>query len=154
MTILYFDSQWVFISSFTLVSLFRWGEVLEPLQPVVTRTLADTQERLTYRMQAFVKEGIYNYTPAEEDINYPQCLQAPEVDVSANPAQDEADGEAAAQTENGSKKDAEAAKWYPPLQMVLIYLSRLYHCLDAKIFGGLAHEAVLACGASIVKAGR
>lgn len=118
------------------------------------RTLADTQERLTYRMQAFVKEGIYNYPPSQEDLDYPNCLQVPEPDPvidqesNADPEND------IAQSENGDKNDPSASKWYPPLQMVLVYLSRLYNCLDSKIFGGLAHEAVLACGASIVKAGR
>lgn len=33
----------------------RRGEAVQPLMPVLHRTLADVQERLTFRAQAFIK---------------------------------------------------------------------------------------------------
>ena len=33
----------------------RRGEAMQPLRPVLHRTLADVQERLTFRAQAFIK---------------------------------------------------------------------------------------------------
>ena len=33
----------------------RRGEAVQPLTPVLHRTLADVQERLTFRAQAFIK---------------------------------------------------------------------------------------------------
>ncbi|GMH44082.1 hypothetical protein BSKO_12016 [Bryopsis sp. KO-2023] len=131
----------------------RWGEALEPLRPVVLRTLADSQERLTYRTQAFIRDGIANYEAVEEDLDYPNCLE------SSGKEQPPPAGGQSSKNEEEGVSDAiggieGSSKWYPPLQMVLVYLSRLYHCLEPRIFGGLAHEAVLACAGSIAKAGR
>lgn len=117
------------------------------------RTLADTQERLTYRMQAFVREGIANYDPPQQDLNYPKCLEASAGPDPAQEASLQAGISGEADNEN-EKKGLDSTEWYPPLQMVLVYLSRLYQCLEPRIFGGLANEAVLACARSIAKAGR
>lgn len=130
---------------------------MDPLQPVVMRTLADTQERLTYRMQAFVREGIANYDPPDQDLDYPGCLEASAADKDGSDSAQEAPLQGGPSGEGNIKegrKGLDSAEWYPPLQMVLVYLSRLYHCLEPRIFGGLANEAVLACAGSIAKAGR
>lgn len=41
------------------------------------------------------------------------------------------------------------AIWYPPVRSTLLLLSQLYRCIDARIFAGLANEAVAACTASV-----
>jgi hypothetical protein len=40
----------------------RRGEAVHPLRPVLHRTLADVQERLTFRAQAFIKVPFTTYT--------------------------------------------------------------------------------------------
>ena len=44
--------------------------------------------------------------------------------------------------------------WYPPVQRTLLLLSKLYRGVDARIFNGLAHEAVLAATTSVQDAAR
>ena len=39
--------------------------------------------------------------------------------------------------------------WYPPLRSSLLCLSKLYGCVDPKIFNGLAQDAVHAATASV-----
>lgn len=39
--------------------LGRRGDAVAPLRPVLLRTLADIQERLTFRAQAFIKVAIH-----------------------------------------------------------------------------------------------
>ena len=39
--------------------------------------------------------------------------------------------------------------WYAPVQRTLLCLSKLYRCVDARIFSGLAQEAVAACTISV-----
>ena len=56
-----------------------------------------------------------------------------------------ATGEAAAAS-GGADADA---GWYPPVQRCVLLLGKLYRGLDARIFNGLAHEAVLAATAAV-----
>lgn len=44
--------------------------------------------------------------------------------------------------------------WYPPLRNTLLVLSKLYRAVDARIFSGLAQEAVAAATGSVQAAGR
>ena len=44
---------------------------------------------------------------------------------------------------------ATAGQWYPPVRSTLLLLSKLYRCIDTKIFAGLAQEAVAACTACV-----
>jgi len=44
--------------------------------------------------------------------------------------------------------------WYPPVQQTLLCLSKMYRCIDARIFGGLAQEAVSAATATAQAASR
>ena len=37
------------------------------------------------------------------------------------------------------------ASWYPPVQQTLLCLSKLYRCVEAKVFAGLAQDAVSSC---------
>lgn len=40
-------------------------------------------------------------------------------------------------------------QWYPPVRGTLLLLSKLYRCVDMRIFAGLAQEAVAACTVSV-----
>eukprot|EP00884_Botryococcus_braunii_P022753 jgi/Botrbrau1/9161/Bobra.160_3s0033.1 len=43
--------------------LARRGEAVAALRPIILRTLADVQERLTFRTQAFIKEEVVGFVP-------------------------------------------------------------------------------------------
>ena len=47
-----------------------------------------------------------------------------------------------------SAPDARAA-WYPPVQRTLGCLSRLYRCVEHRVFAGLAQDAVSSCAAAV-----
>ena len=167
------------------------GDAMAPLEPMLQRTLADIQERLTFRAQAFVREEIAGFVPKPADLDYPACLERQAgAELAAAPAAAEsteieavaADGEkdplleAAPATEavaaagpaevvnggsssNGAGAGAATAedqyrRWYPPVQRTLLLLSKLYRGVDARVFNGLAHEAVLAATASVQEAAR
>jgi hypothetical protein len=40
-------------------------------------------------------------------------------------------------------------QWYPPVHGTLLLLSKLYRCVDMRIFAGLAQEAVAACTVTV-----
>ena len=44
--------------------------------------------------------------------------------------------------------------WYPPVQRALLCLGKVYRCIDGRIFGGLAQEAVAAATAAAQAASR
>ncbi len=72
---------------------------------------------------------------------------APTADVPATAAAGGDDEEAAATA-------ALYRTWYPPVQRTLLLLSKLYRAVDAKIFSGLAQEAVAATTLSVQAAAR
>lgn len=39
--------------------------------------------------------------------------------------------------------------WYPPVQHTLMCLSKLYRCVEARVFAGLAQDAVTSCTAAV-----
>lgn len=46
------------------------------------------------------------------------------------------------------------AQWYAPVRTTLLLMSKLYRCVDGKIFAGLAQEAIAACTASVQSASK
>ncbi|PSC70334.1 conserved oligomeric Golgi complex subunit 3 [Micractinium conductrix] len=168
-------------------ALGRRGDAAAPLEPMLQRTLADIQERLTYRAQAFIREDIAGFAPKPADLDYPRLLEEAAAAAAAAAAAPDAsgggDGEqqpasasgeggdealpvstpaAAATPGAGGGQPAAAApaapelyrSWYPPVQRTLLLLSKLYRGVDARIFNGLAHEAVLAATTSVQDAAR
>lgn len=114
------------------------GDSVDALRSIVSRTLADAQERLIYRAQAFIEEKLVHFEPQQEDLNYPGILE----DSSKE------------QDFSGQEQDSwnSQRSVFPPIRSTLEYLEKLHTCLDVKIFSGIAHEAVLACSVSITKA--
>ncbi|XRB05978.1 conserved oligomeric Golgi complex subunit 3 [Pycnococcus provasolii] len=134
------------------------------MRPLIMRVLADVQERLTFRAQAFMREEVAAFVPSEADLDYPAKLEraaAEEAskanggsngDAADTVAPDGSDGAARMATDTGSR--AGFATWYPPLERTLVCLSKIYHCLDTNVFGSLAHEGVGLCARSIDAASR
>jgi len=58
------------------------------------------------------------------------------------------DRRARARAQRESAPDARAA-WYPPVQRTLGCLSRLYRCVEHRVFAGLAQDAVASCAAAV-----
>ena len=106
------------------------GAVTPGLMNVMSRILADMQERLIFRAQNFIRDEVTGYRIREEDLRYPDCL------LPAAPAAD-APGRASR---------------FPPVSLTLSMLAKLYKCVDASIFSGLAQEAIAAC-TSVVREG-
>ena len=52
----------------------RRGEAVHPLTPVLHRTLADVQERLTFRAQAFIKVGVFPFLVLSASWNMHDCI--------------------------------------------------------------------------------
>ncbi|KAG1657780.1 hypothetical protein FOA52_012858 [Chlamydomonas sp. UWO 241] len=158
--------------------LRRRGPGADALVPTLSRTLADVQERLIFRAQAFIKEEVERYAPSPADLDYPGKLErataAEAADAAAAAQQQRATGSSDANAENGDAGEAGAsgadaggspsgaaagaagarpggqyASLYPPVQSTLVCLSKLYRSIDARIFSGLAQEAVAACTHSI-----
>ncbi|KAK9817306.1 hypothetical protein WJX72_012420 [[Myrmecia] bisecta] len=136
-------------------ALGRRGEAVAPLRPVLLRTLADIQERLTFRTHAFIKEEVVGYQPKPADLDYPAKLQQLE-QQRADEAEAAAQNGQAVWTEDAERESAmdTYSAWYPPVQQTLLCLSKLYRCVDPRVFGSLAQEAVSSCAASVQAASR
>ncbi|WIA18992.1 hypothetical protein OEZ85_003659 [Tetradesmus obliquus] len=132
----------------------RAGPGGEALVPTLSRALADLQERLIYRAQAFIKDEVESYVPAGDDLAYPAKLEAAAAKASAAAAAGEITEDAGEDADGAQAAAAAAGQWYPPVRSTLLLLSKLYRCIDTKIFAGLAQEAVAACTACVQAAGR
>lgn len=121
--------------------LSRRGESVAGLRPIILRTLADVQERLTFRAQTYMRDEIANYLPLAEDLDYPSKLEQAAAAAAASGHEDE------------ESRDAYAA-WYTPVERTLSCLSKLYRCLEPGIFTGLAQDGVNMCSSSIQRASK
>eukprot|EP00899_Mesostigma_viride_P023426 jgi/Mesvir1/4268/Mv22228-RA.2 len=116
--------------------LGRRGEAAAGLTPTVVRTLADVQERLTFVSQTFLNEEVRLYQPTPDDLDYPnKLIRIAEADDSVS-------------------SRGMYASWYRPVEQTLSCLSKLYRCVDAHIFMGIAQEAVATCADAIQNASR
>ncbi|GLC45161.1 hypothetical protein PLESTB_000428800 [Pleodorina starrii] len=150
--------------------LARRGVGGEALKPLLARCLADVQGRLIFRVQAYIRDEISSYLLQPEDTDYPARLERQTSQAAALPASTSAseDGAAGAEGAAGGGLAAAAAAaaaaapggadpyatLFPPLRATLLVLSKLYRAVDAKIFGGLAQEAVSACTVAVQQASR
>ena len=91
------------------------------------------------------------FQPSEADLDYPGKLEraAKEAADAADAAGGGVGGEEAATTVATAAADDALTTWYPPLARTLTCLSKLYRCVDAGIFAGLAQEAVAAAADAI-----
>lgn len=118
--------------------LGRRRESVAGLHPTILKTLADVQERLTFRAQTHMRDEIANYLPSADDLAFPAKLE-----------------QAAASTLGTEEEGRDLySTWYPPLEKTLSCLSKLYRCLEPAIFTGLAQDAIGMCSTSIQRASK
>lgn len=84
---------------------------------IVLRSVLDSaQTRVVFRAQNVIRQEIQNYTPKEEDVNYPHNNQ-----ILAQSRVDDAD-------ENGTKTLHQG--WYPTLRKSIWLLSTIYRLIN------------------------
>jgi len=116
------------------------GKPAAALERLVARLLADTRERLTYRVQTFVRDEIvgYNHRHAIAGSNEPEKdapQESPQLPL-ASPGDRPGEGWCASQ-------------WYPTMRSALECLAKVYTCLPRAVFDGLAQEVLSECTTSL-----
>lgn len=141
----------------------RRSGAAEALRPILARVLADVQQRLIFRCQAFVRDEVAGYVPTAADVDFPAKLERAAALQASADGQEGEDGTStagvaenghAAGEANGASQQDPYSTWYLPLRDTLLVLSKLYRAVDSRIFSGLAQEAVAACTASVASASR
>ncbi|KAK9825230.1 hypothetical protein WJX74_002000 [Apatococcus lobatus] len=142
----------------------RKGDAVAAMRPVLGQTLADIQARLIFRAQAFIKDAVAGFQPKTADLDYPARLMEATAasngteEAEADPLIPLSNGDAHLSMSNSEEQRESGAEtypaWYAPVQRTLLCLSKLYRCVDAHIFSGLAQEAVAACTISVQLASR
>ena len=93
----------------------------------VLQLVADVQERIVFQCQNVMREEIIGFTPSEAVF---KALTCP----------DKFEG-------NSSPKKA---TFYPTLDACLSTLAKVFHCVEIKVFEGLARELVSSCTSSLL----
>ena len=101
------------------------------LEGLLERLLQDLQERLIFRFQTFLRDGIRSFRPSPQDIDYPARLGSAASPGSADPEAHHLEAHPAAHR-----------GWYPTLPRALGCMARVYRCVPRAVFEGLAQEAV------------
>ncbi|XP_053613207.1 conserved oligomeric Golgi complex subunit 3 [Plodia interpunctella] len=136
--------------------------------------LQDAQERLVFRAHVLLRADVLLYRPACGDLAYPDKLEMMEQialsiheqnlkrsdshnsmvsDISAT-SQEVANITVEAQRRPQPSPADLHGMWYPGVRRTLAALSRLYRCLEKKVFQGLAQEAISLCVQSIDNAAK
>ncbi|RIA80198.1 Sec34-like family-domain-containing protein [Glomus cerebriforme] len=147
---------------------------------LIRNVLEDTQQRLVFRVQTFIRNEIQNFVPQASDLDYPNRLKGSineriesgesnlasldnylaESSSSSSPAI------LAVQQDNGYSEDNESMisptnvidtgnmyrGWFPTLQRTLWILSKLYQCVNTTIFDDIAQDVVDLCLQSLLTA--
>ena len=140
------------------VDAFHPSSPLYAFSKSIQRLIADVQERLIYRAQLYIRDAIQNYKSAADDLNYPAKLTATNK-MAAAPQQT---SDASMMSDPATAKSADAALtpgsprrdivflWHPVLERTLMFLSKLYRCVEASVFKYLASEAVGVCTNALI----
>lgn len=152
------------------------GEPSRPIESIVLRLLQDTQERITFRVQTFVRDSIRLFKPTDMDLDYPRkqppsgpppgAPVPPHTPVAAAPmSNDAADGmdggaDGGAPTVAAATTPAPQARapvaperlWYVTVSRALSCLAQLYRCVPRPVFEGLAQEILSECAESVTRA--
>lgn len=140
------------------------------LQPFTSRMVADVQERLIFRAQAFMRDEVGSYRPTVDDLDYPAKLQnnttstKPRDDVElkqehevaqeVQTVEDSSTEVRAESTDVAVEPESRTLSWYPPLDHTLKCLATLYRCVEEETFSGLAQEAIQMCTEAVQLASR
>ncbi|CAG4986238.1 unnamed protein product [Parnassius apollo] len=147
---------------------------LHALGQAARALLQDAQERLVFRAHVHLRHDVLLYRPAPGDLAYPDKLQMMEQiaisiqeqslkrsdsrnsmisDVSAT-SQEVANINVEAQRRPQASPADLHGMWYPGVRRTLAALSRLYRCLEKRVFQGLAQEAISLCVQSVDNAAK
>ncbi|XP_028166601.1 conserved oligomeric Golgi complex subunit 3 isoform X2 [Ostrinia furnacalis] len=147
---------------------------LSALGATARALLQDAQERLVFRAHVHLRADVLHYRPAPGDLAYPDKLEMMEQialsiqeqslkrsdsrnsmvsDISAT-SQEVANINVEAQRRPQASPADLHGMWYPGVRRTLAALSRLYRCLEKKVFQGLAQEAISLCVQSIDSAAK
>ncbi|RNA36024.1 Conserved oligomeric Golgi complex subunit [Brachionus plicatilis] len=128
---------------------------LSAFESVCSQLLEDVQERFVYRTHIYIREEILNYNCSPGDISYPEKLETmQQISEKLRASQSASESDSSLSDSKMSRLSAQDqhGMWYPTLRRTLICLSKLYRCLDRKIFEGLAQETLSMCIQSLIKA--
>ncbi|KIL64608.1 hypothetical protein M378DRAFT_126439 [Amanita muscaria Koide BX008] len=108
--------------------------------------LQDAQTRLFFKAQSMIQSDIRQFTPAPEDLNYPEILRDARKPASSTGLQEKESFSLMFQLPSLDKQDT----WYPTLQKTVWILSQLHDFVKPTIFEDIAQEAVGLCRHSLV----
>ncbi|KAM3959001.1 conserved oligomeric Golgi complex subunit 3 [Aphomia sociella] len=147
---------------------------LRALGAAARALLQDAQERLVFRAHVHLRADVLHYRAAPGDLAYPDKLEMMEQialsiqeqslkrsdsrnsmvsDISAT-SQEVANINVEAQRRPQASPADLHGMWYPGVRRTLAALSRLYRCLEKKVFQGLAQEAISLCVHSVDNAAK
>ncbi|XP_026731351.1 conserved oligomeric Golgi complex subunit 3 isoform X2 [Trichoplusia ni] len=131
--------------------------------------LADAQERLVFRAHVHLRADVLHYRPALGDLAYPAkllmmeqiAMSIQEQSLKRSDSRNSMVSDISATSQEVANINVEAQRrpqaspadlhgmWYPGVRRTLAALSRLYRCLEKKVFQGLAQEAISLCIQSV-----
>ncbi|CAB3239694.1 unnamed protein product [Arctia plantaginis] len=133
--------------------------------------LQDAQERLVFRAHVHLRADVLLYRPAHGDLAYPDKLLmmeqiAMEQSLKRSDSRNSMISDISATSQEVANINVETHRrpqaspadlhgmWYPAVRRTLAALSRLYRCLEKKVFQGLAQEAISLCIQSVDNAAK
>ncbi|KAI8978061.1 Sec34-like family-domain-containing protein [Pilobolus umbonatus] len=133
---------------------------------LIQHVMEDTQNRLIFRAQMFIHNDIPYYQPNPQDFDVQKIDTSVKTSVvldAANQSLPNSTAATLAIEEDGSDTQSNHSirsnvlsdnqyGWYPTLQKTLWILSKLYRCVQTRVFEDLAQEAVSLCSESLQKA--
>ncbi|KAK0900390.1 Golgi transport complex subunit 3 [Friedmanniomyces endolithicus] len=128
---------------------------------LVRPALEDAQTRLVFLALAALREGIENYAPKPEDLDWPKTALSqmngaktepvlsgarntvPSTPATPIPVNDTDDAASIfSKPLDASETKAEKQQWYPTLRKAIWLLHRIYRLLNSTVFDDLAHRIV------------
>ncbi|XP_072946658.1 conserved oligomeric Golgi complex subunit 3 [Epargyreus clarus] len=136
--------------------------------------LQDAQERLVFRAHVHLRADVLHYRAAPGDLAYPDkllmmeqiAMSLQEQSLKRSDSRNSMVSDVSATSQEVANINVEAQRrpqaspadlhgmWYPGVRRTLAALSRLYRCLEKRVFQGLAQEAISLCVQSIDNAAK
>ncbi|GBP13312.1 Conserved oligomeric Golgi complex subunit 3 [Eumeta japonica] len=152
----------------------RVAVVLSALGGAARALLQDVQERLVFRAHVHLRADVLLYRPAPGDLAYPDklemmeqiALSIQEQSLKRSDSRNSMVSEISTTSQEVASIISEGARrpqaspadlhgmWYPAVRRTLAALSRLYRCLERRVFQGLAQEAISLCVQSVETAAK
>ncbi|XP_039754457.1 conserved oligomeric Golgi complex subunit 3 isoform X2 [Pararge aegeria] len=147
---------------------------LSALGSAARSLLQDAQERLVFRAHVHLRADVLKYRPAPGDLAYPDkllmmeqiALSLHEQSLKRSDSRNSMISDISTTSQEVANINVEAQRrpqaspadlhgmWYPGVRRTLAALSRLYRCLEKRVFQGLAQEAISLCVQSVDNAAK